>query len=94
MVTDTPTNLTITSVSSPNFAALPCTIPSLAGGSSEVIVATAIVDGVGDFLNTASATADEPDGNLANNNDNGTDRNNGGFIRAAAVPPDLSGRYF
>ena len=43
VVEDIPTNLTITSVSSTNCSSLPCTIPSLAVGASEVITVQAIV---------------------------------------------------
>lgn len=69
-VTDTPANLTITSVSSTNCAALSCTIPSLASGASETITVTATIDTPGPFNNVVSVLAAEADPNNANNTDN------------------------
>ncbi len=69
-VTDTPTNLTITSVSGGGCAALPCTIASLASGASVTINVSATINSVGAFDNSATATATEADPNLANNTDN------------------------
>ena len=66
-VTDTPSNLTITSVSSTNCAAMPCNISSLANGVSEVITVMATIDAVGAFDNSASVTSITPDTNTANN---------------------------
>lgn len=42
-ITDIPTNLTITSVSSANCSSLPCTIPTLAVGASEIITVQATI---------------------------------------------------
>jgi uncharacterized repeat protein (TIGR01451 family) len=80
-VTDTPTNLTITSVSGGGCSALPCTIASIASGASVQITVTATINSVGAFDNSASATGAEPDPNLANNTDN---TGNGGTTGNAA----------
>src|SRR4029079_376718 len=69
-VTDTPTNLTITNVSGGGCAALPCTIASLAWGANTTITVTATINAVGAFDNSSTATATEPDPDLANNTDN------------------------
>ncbi len=66
-VTDTPNNLTITSVSSLSCAAMPCNINSLANGVSEVITVMATIDAVGAFDNSGSVTSITPDTNSANN---------------------------
>jgi len=68
-VTDTPTNLTITSVSGGGCSALPCTIASIASGATVQITMTATINSVGVFDNSASANGAEPDPNLANNTD-------------------------
>ncbi|MBT8057579.1 MAG: DUF11 domain-containing protein [Gammaproteobacteria bacterium] len=86
LVSDTPTNLTIDSVSSVPLGtcnALPCTLASLADGASETITVTATIDAVGAFDNTATASADEADPDPGNNTD-GSD--NGGTAEAAADP--------
>jgi len=80
-VTDTPTNLTITTVSGSGCAALPCTIASLAAGANTTINVTATINAVGAFDNSATATAAEIDGNNANNTDN---TGNGGNALASA----------
>jgi large repetitive protein len=74
-VTDTPTNLSITSVSGSGCAALPCTIASLASGANTQISVTATITAAGAFDNSATATAAQPDPNPSNNTDN---TNNGG----------------
>jgi len=43
VVSDIPTNMTITNVSSTNCTSLPCTIPSLAVGESETITIQALL---------------------------------------------------
>ncbi|HXH89950.1 MAG TPA: IPTL-CTERM sorting domain-containing protein, partial [Thermoanaerobaculia bacterium] len=68
-VTDTPTNLTITSVSGAGCPALPCTIASLASGANVAINVTAAINGAGSFNNTATATPSELDPNTTNNTD-------------------------
>src|SRR5207249_3983380 len=68
-VTDTPTNLTITNISSSDYTALPCTIASLASGANTTINITATIHAAGAFDNTATATPTETDTNLANNTD-------------------------
>jgi len=80
-VTDTPTNLTITSVTGGGCAALPCTIASLAMGASATITVTASINAAGAFDNSASANATQPDPNPGNNTDN---TGNGGTAAAAA----------
>jgi uncharacterized repeat protein (TIGR01451 family) len=69
-VTDTPTNVTITSVSGGGCNALPCTIASLAPGASVTITTMATIDAAGAFDNAAAVTAAEFDPNLTNNADN------------------------
>ncbi|GAA4810754.1 hypothetical protein GCM10011365_14000 [Marinicella pacifica] len=88
VVTDTPTNLSITSVSSVNCSALPCTIPSMVNGGSETITVTTTINGPGNFDNAAAVTADETDPVTTNNQDN---TGNGGSVTAPAQPvPSLS----
>ncbi|MEO8378160.1 MAG: DUF11 domain-containing protein, partial [Acidobacteriota bacterium] len=69
-VTDTPTNLSITSVSGGGCAALPCTIPSLASGANVTITVTATITAAGAFDNTVTVAATEPDPDGSNNTDN------------------------
>src|SRR3954447_2595789 len=80
-VTDTPSNLAITVVSSTNCSAFPCTIPSLANGASEIIAVTATITAAGAFDNSASVTATEFDPVPGNNTDN---TGNGGTAVASA----------
>ena len=80
VITDTTTNLTITSVSSPNCTAFNCILTSLAVGSSETITVSGTIDSEGQFNNAAAATADEFDPLANNNDDNGADGNNGGVV--------------
>ncbi|WP_395374781.1 beta strand repeat-containing protein [Marinicella sp. W31] len=80
VITDVPSNLTITSVSSANCSGFPCTIPSLTVNASESITVTATINGTGQFLNIANVSADEFDPDPNNNDDDGSDGNNGGFI--------------
>src|SRR5439155_968858 len=87
-VTDTPTNLTITTVSGSGCSALPCTIATLASGASTTINVTATVNAAGAFDNSATATATELDPNTANNTDN---TGNGGTTGTPPAPSaDLS----
>ena len=69
LVTDSPSNLTITGVSGSGCAALPCTIPALPAGSSTLITVTAIIVAAGPFDNVASAFATEPDPDTSDNTD-------------------------
>jgi len=80
-VTDTPTNLSITTVSGSGCAALPCTIASLASGASTTINVTATITAAGAFDNSATATPAEFDPDTTNNTDN---TGNGG---STAIPP-------
>jgi len=80
-VTDTPTNLSITSVSGSGCAALPCTIPSLASGANTTVNVTATITAPGSFDNSATVSATEPDPNPGNNTDN---TGNGGLTGASA----------
>ncbi len=80
-VTDTPTNLSITSVTGSGCVALPCTIPSLAVGASTNITVTATITAAGAFDNSASASGAQSDPNTANNTDN---TGNGGTAAASA----------
>jgi uncharacterized repeat protein (TIGR01451 family) len=69
LVTDTPTNLTITNVSGGGCGTLPCTIPTLASGANATITVTATIDASGAFDNTATVSATEPDPDNTNNTD-------------------------
>jgi len=69
-VTDTPANLTITNVSGGGCAALPCTIASIAGGTTVNITVTATIGTGGSFDNSADANGNEFDPNSLNNEDN------------------------
>jgi uncharacterized repeat protein (TIGR01451 family) len=80
-VTDTPTNLTITTVAGAGCAALPCTLPTLASGATATINVTALTTAAGAFDNSATVTATENDPNLANNTDSTT---NGGVAAESA----------
>lgn len=81
-VTDTPTNLIITSVSGGGCAALPCSIASLASLASVDITVTATIDAAGAFDNAASVTAAELDTAPGNNTDAS---GNGGEAAPASV---------
>ncbi|WP_298956262.1 DUF11 domain-containing protein, partial [uncultured Nonlabens sp.] len=87
LVTDTPTNLTITGVTG-GCTSFPCTIPSIAPGSPAsdvVITVTATIDDSGNFTNGVTVSADQPDPNLANNEDADTQPDNIGNV--PALPP-------
>lgn len=81
LITDTPTNLTITSVSGGVCTALPCTIPSLAPNGIENMAVTATINSAGPFDNAATASADQPDPDPTSNTDN---LGNGGVAAAGA----------
>jgi large repetitive protein len=80
-VTDTPTNLSIGTVSGGGCSALPCTIASLASGANVTINVTATITAVGAFDNSATVSATETDPNPSNNTDN---TGNGGTAVASA----------
>ncbi len=79
-VTDTPTNLAITSVSGSGCAALPCTIPSINSEANTLINVTATILAAGAFDNSATATSPLPDPDPVDNTD---DDDNGGSTTAA-----------
>src|SRR5436309_2359546 len=79
-VTDTPTNLTLGTVSGA-CAALPCTIASLGVGSDATITVSATIVAVGAFDNTATANGTDSDPDPSNNTDS---TNNGGTAVASA----------
>jgi len=81
-VTDTPSNLTIGTVSGGGCSALPCTIPSLASGANVTINVSATINAAGAFDNTAVVSATEPDPNPANNTDS---TGNGGSASPTGV---------
>ncbi|GAB2504298.1 Ig-like domain-containing protein [Lysobacter humi (ex Lee et al. 2017)] len=83
-VTDTPTNLTITSVTGGGCSALPCTIASIASGASATLTVTATINASGAFDNAAAATATQNDPTPGNNGDS---TGNGG---TAAPVADLA----
>lgn len=87
LVSDTPTNLTITAVSGAGCAALPCTIPFLASGANTTINVTATIDATGTFDNAATVASTELDPSSANNSDN---TGNGGFGGSPTDIPTLS----
>ncbi|HEX9982289.1 MAG TPA: hypothetical protein VGF69_03415, partial [Thermoanaerobaculia bacterium] len=80
-VTDTPSNMTITSVNGGGCAALPCTIASLAVGANVTINVTATITAAGAFDNTPTVAATEPDPDPTDNDD---DTGNGGTADASA----------
>ena len=80
-VTDTPTNLSITSVTGGGCAALPCTIASMASGANATINVTATITAAGSFDNSSTVSATEPDPVPGNNTDN---TGNGGTAAASA----------
>jgi uncharacterized repeat protein (TIGR01451 family) len=80
-VTDTPTNLTITSVQSTSCSSLPCTIPTLTGSTWEDIAIIATITAAPGFDNSATATPSEFDPNTGNNTDN---TGNGGEATTSA----------
>lgn len=77
------TNLTISSVSSATCTELPCVIPSIANGASEVITVMATITAAGGFDNSAGAYA-FVDSDLSDNID---DTGNCGTADAAPVTP-------
>jgi uncharacterized repeat protein (TIGR01451 family) len=87
-VTDTPTNLSITTVSGSGCVALPCTIASLAVNTSTTINVTATITAAGAFDNSATATPAEFDPDTTNNTDN--TGNGGSTAIAPAGGPTLS----
>src|SRR5437764_12635040 len=68
-VTDTPTHLTITTVSGGGCAALPCTIATLASGSNVTINVTATINAAGSFDNNAKTGTAAPKPSPGNNTD-------------------------
>jgi large repetitive protein len=83
-VTDTPSNLTLGTVSGA-CAALPCTIASLASGANTTINVSATIVAAGAFDNGATATPAQFDTNTNNNADSS---GNGGTATVSSV--DLS----
>src|SRR5205823_770544 len=79
-VTDTPSDMTLGTVSGA-CAALPCTIASLASGANTTINVAATITAAGAFDNSATATPAEFDPNTANNTDS---TGNGGTATASA----------
>lgn len=96
MVSDTPANLTINSVSSTSCSGFPCTIPALGPNNGEVITVTATINNPGIFNNAASAVANEPDPNVSNNTDNTGNSGNAGAQADLIVSKmlDTAGPYF
>jgi len=86
VITDTPANLIINTVSSPNCNAFPCNIAALGIGASENITVTATIGSSNVFGNTAAVSGNEFDPDPSNNIDNGVDGNNGGTVRLVSVP--------
>ncbi|MEM8964264.1 MAG: DUF11 domain-containing protein, partial [Acidobacteriota bacterium] len=87
VVTDSPSNLTLTSVSSTNCSSFPCTIPSLGVGMSETIAVEATIDMGGFFENVATVSADESDPDPSNNTDDSGGK--AGFVADVAVTKSI-----
>ena len=90
LVSDTPSNVTVTNISAPCASGFPCTIPSIASGGSVVITVTGTIDnatpgqdGMIDFGNSASAVSPVADPNPDNNTD-------GQFDKAEPQAPALT----
>jgi uncharacterized repeat protein (TIGR01451 family) len=70
VVNDTPSNMTIQTVSGANCSSFPCTMsgpPIMVIGNTRTITVTATIDAAGAFSNTATATGNDFDPNTANN---------------------------
>ncbi|KGO05385.1 Ig-like domain-containing protein, partial [Dokdonia donghaensis] len=81
-VTDTPTNVTITGITGAGCVTFPCNVGTILPNSpfSDVtLIVTGTIDAAGPFTNITSVSADQVDGNPANNVDDGTDGNNDGI---------------
>lgn len=74
MVTDTPTNLTITQVTGGGCSALPCSLTpgTLTTGSNQTITVKATINAAGAFGNNASVSAAQVDPVSSNNSSNVT----------------------
>lgn len=71
VLSDTPSNLTITSVSGPGCSSFPCTlIPALLLGQTRTYTVTATINAVGPFDNSATITGRDFDPDTTNNTDN------------------------
>ncbi len=70
LISDTPTNLTIQSVSGAGCSSFPCSINNLLVGNSVTLTVTASIDAEGNFDNIADVIANEADSNFSNNTDN------------------------
>jgi uncharacterized repeat protein (TIGR01451 family) len=82
-LTDTPTNLTITSVSG-GCTSLPCNIvPALLINQPRTINVTATINALGPFDNSATVAGQDFDPDLSNNTDN--DGNGGTAVATASV---------
>ncbi|MDO6596051.1 Ig-like domain-containing protein, partial [Oceanihabitans sp. 2_MG-2023] len=87
IVTDTPTNVTITNVLGGGCTTFPCNVGTVLANSpaSDVtIVVTGTIDGPGAFTNVASVSADEVDVDVTNDTDDGSDGNNDGVATGIA----------
>jgi len=70
IVNDTPTNMTIQTVSGANCSSFPCTMsnpPVMVIGNTRVITVTATINASGDFSNTATANGNDFDPDSSNN---------------------------
>ena len=90
-VTDTPTNMVITSVSGSGCTSFPCVIPSLAASSDTTITVTAKI-GAGAFDNSATATTAE-DTDTGNNTDSAGNSGNADPAPCAPAPSDMEAWY-
>ena len=96
-VSDTPNNLTITSVSGGGCTTFPCTIGSLVSGTANdvSIIITATIGAAGAFTNLASVGVDETDSDGTNDTDDGTDGDNNGIaldpLTIDAIDDDFTG---
>src|SRR5205814_3952203 len=70
VVNDTPTNMTIQSVSGANCSSFPCTMsgpPIMVIGNTRIITVTATINASGDFSNNATANGNDFDPDSSNN---------------------------
>jgi len=89
-VSDTPTNLTITSVSGGGCSSFPCTIASIASGNSVSITVEATINATGAFDNITRVSANEADNDTTNNFDN---TGNGGTALEPTFIQNASGNW-
>lgn len=91
VIQDTPTNLTLTSVSGASCVAFPCTIAVLNPGESATIAVTASIDSSGQFINTVDINADQFDPDPANDTDSVVEGANAGSVQEQVPTTGFAG---